>query len=209
MTIKTLPNKILLLAIIFFAHESIFAKTKTETMKIQIQQSAPDFTIKDVNGKSINLADYKGNKVMLTFYRNVGCPVCNARFHELQEQSDYFKSKGLVLISVYESKPENMKKYLEGENPYAIMVPNPELNLYQLYNIEKSSVKLMKGMFHGAMGKMKLGKKLFREKIKQDGNNNRISADFLIDEEGKVATAYYGKFIGDHLSIDEIKKFLH
>jgi hypothetical protein len=67
----------------------------------------------------------------------------------------------------------------------------------------------MKGMFHGAMGKMKEGKKLFKKKIKQDGTANRISADFLIDENGNVASAYYGKYIGDHLPIDSIKQFLN
>lgn len=177
--------------------------------KIQANQKAPTFAIKDVNGKNINLSDYKGKKVLLTFYRNVGCPVCNLRFHELEEQADYFKSKGLVVLAVYESSAENMKKYLEGETFYANMIPNPEQNLYSLYHIDDSMGKMMKGMFHGAMGKMKKGKKQFKTKIKQDGNKSTIGADFLIDENGTVTTAYYGKYIGDHLPLDDIKKFVN
>jgi peroxiredoxin len=178
-------------------------------MKIQPPNAAPTFTIKDVNGAVINLSDYKGKKVMLTFYRNVGCPVCNLRFHELQEQANYFKSKGLTLLAVYESSAENMKTYLEGENYYATMIPNPDLSLYKLYNIERSSIKLMKGMFHGAMAKTKKGKKLFKTEIKHDTNSNLIGADFLIDENGNVKTAYYGKYVGDHLPLAEIKQFLN
>jgi len=56
---------------------------------------------------------------------------------------------------------------------------------------ERSAGKLMKGMFYGAMSKMKEGKKLYKTKIKQNGNTNRIGADFLIDENGKILTAYY------------------
>jgi hypothetical protein len=127
----------------------------------------------------------------------------------LQEQAGYFKSKGLVMLAVYESTAENMKQYVDGERPYATMVPNPDLSLYKLYEVERSGGKMMKGMFPGAMRKIKKGKKLFKKEIKQDGNSNRIGADFLIDENGNVATAYYGKFIGDHLPIDTIKQFLN
>jgi thioredoxin-dependent peroxiredoxin len=178
-------------------------------MKIQTNQTAPIFTTRDVNGDTVNLSDLKGQKILLTFYRNVGCPVCNQRFHELQGEADYFKSKGLLVLSIYESSPENMKKYLEGESFYSIMIPNPDLSLYTMYNIEKSGGKLMKGMFHGAIHKMELGKKLFQTKIKQDGNANRISADFLIDENGKVLAAYYGKYLGDHLPMSDIKKLIN
>ena len=199
----------LLLALLAILSTQSFAQPKKGNMKLAPPQPAPDFTLTDVNGTVVKLAAYKGKKVMLTFYRNVGCPVCNLRFHQLQEQADYFKSKGLVVLAVYESTAGNMKQYVEGENFYATMLPNPDLSLYQLYNIEQSSGKLMKGMFHGAMGKMGKGKKLFRRKIKQDGSSNRISADFLIDEKGNIKTAYYGKFIGDHLPVDDIKQFLN
>ena len=197
------------LAIVAIFTFSFTSKKDKEKSKIQEQKTAPDFTIKDINGETINLSNYKGKKVLLTFYRNVGCPVCNVRFHELQAESSYFKSKDVVLISVYESSSENMKKYLEKEeNFYSKMIPNPEQNLYEIYNIDQSMNKVMKGMFHGAMKKMKKGKSLFKQKIKQDGNSNRIGADFLIDENGIVQKAYYGKFVGDHLSMEIIKNLI-
>jgi peroxiredoxin Q/BCP len=183
---------------------STFKKTN---MKIKEEQAAPGFTIKDVNGKTIQLADYKGKKVLLTFYRNVGCPVCNLRFHEIEEQADYFKSKNLVVLAIYESSAENMKKYLEGENPNAVLVPNPEQDLYQLYAIDRSRGKVFKGLFHGLIGAAKKGEKLFKTKMKQDGAATTIGADFLIDENGVVKTAYYGKFLGDHLPVENIKAF--
>ncbi len=196
-----------LFTIVTLSATTLFAQPKNKTMKIEAPQIAPAFATKDVEGKSVNLSDFKGKKILVSFNRNVGCPICNLRFHELQKQTEFFKSKDLVLLSIYESSAENMKQYLEGENVYAIMIPNPNLSLYQLYDVEISMGKVMKGMFHGAMGKIKQGNKLFKKKMKQDGNMNRISADFLIDENGKIVSAYYGKFVGDHLSVEEIKKF--
>ena len=42
---------------------------KKGNMKISQGQAAPSFTIKDVNGSTVNLSDYKGKKILLTFYR--------------------------------------------------------------------------------------------------------------------------------------------
>lgn len=198
----------ILFAFLSFSELTLFAQ-KNDNMKITSAQPAPLFTATDVMGATIDLAAYKGKKVLLTFYRNVGCPVCNMRFHELQEQAGYFKSKGLIVLAVYESSAENMKKYVADEKFYAALIPNPDQRLFTLYRVERSMGKMMRGMFHGAMGKMSKGKKLFKTKIDQDGNANRIPADFLIDENGIVQTAYYGKFIGDHLSLEEIKKFVY
>lgn len=200
----TVNNGLKLFAMAVLAITILSFTNKSEKMSIETGQAAPTFSVKDVNGNIVNLSDYKGRKVLLTFYRNVGCPICNLRFHEVQQQADYFKSKNLVVLAVYESTAENMKKYLSGENPYAIMLPNPEENIYQLYNIEKSKGKAFKTIFHGGIKKAKQGSKLFKTKMKQDGDGNTIGADFLIDEDGKVIAAYYGKYIGDHMPIDEI-----
>lgn len=191
------------------AATTLFAQTNLTKMEIEPPQAAPGFTMKDVNGNIINLTDYKGRKVLLTFYRNVGCPICNLSFHELEEQSNYFKTKNVVLLSVYESTVTNMKKYTDGEKFYSLMIPNPDLELYNLYAIERNTGKLMKGMFHGAMSKMSKGKALFKSKISQDGNKNRIGASFIINEEGKIIKAYYGKYVGDQMPIREIREILN
>ena len=193
------------LAAVFAVSTATFA---TPVPKIKPPQAAPNFTVRDVKGNLVSLADYRGKKVLLTFYRNVGCPICNLRFHELQNQAAHFQAKGLVVLAVYESSAELMKQYVGDEAFYATLVPNPDLSLYQLYEIEKSGGKMMKGMFHWAMGKMKKGKQLFKDKIKQDGTATRIGADFLIDESGNLVTAHYGKYLGDHLPLEAINQFL-
>jgi hypothetical protein len=53
------------------------------------------------------------------------------------------------------------------------------------------------------------GNKLFKKPMKQDGALTRIPAEFLIDEKGKLILAHYGKFMGDHLPIETLKKVLN
>ncbi len=186
----------------------IYSQHTSQKNKLKEDQAAYLFSVKDVNGDSLRLSDFRGKKILLTFNRNVGCPVCNLRFHELQEESEYFKEKELVILSVYESSAENMKIYLINEKPYAKMIPNPDQNLYVLYNVERSNVKFIKSIFFDVIKKRKQGEKLFKSKINSDGNTNRISADFMIDEKGNIIRAYYGKYVGDHLSIEEINNLI-
>jgi thioredoxin-dependent peroxiredoxin len=183
-------------------------------MKVINNQQAPDFQVLDVYENPISISQFKGKKILLTFFRNAGCPVCNLRFHALQKESNYFKSKNLVFIGIYESQKENMLKYVNMMFPnkadvYPIMVANPQRDLYELYNIERSVGKLLSSIvFHGGISNVNAGKKLYNEKIEDDSPLTLIPSDFLIDETGKVVMAHYGKYSGQFIPITDIKKFV-
>lgn len=178
-------------------------------VRVTPPQAAPAFTTKDVNGKEVNLADYKGKKVLLTFFRNAGCPVCNLRMHALLARAAAFERQGLTVIAVYESTAQHLNQYTEGQSIPFVMIPDANRDLYSRYAIERSGRKAFASVFHGVIGKAGRGKKLFKRNIKQDGHKTTIGADFLIDEDGKVARAHYGRYIGDHLPLSEIDTFLN
>ena len=178
-------------------------------MKLQASQSAPDFAVTDLNGNTVQLSAFKGKKVYLTFYRNVGCPVCNLRFHELLPLEKEFQAKGVIVLAVYESSAANLKRYIGNENYYTIMIANPEFELYEKYTIERSTIKLLSSLYKGVIGKAEQGKKLYKQKFDQDGHANLMGGEFLIDENGKIVTAHYNQFIGDHLPVKDIKAFLN
>ena len=204
---KTITLSIILVLLVV-SIAVVFSKSKDAALKVSRNKRAPSFVATDVFGNKITLDDFIGKKVLLTFYRNVGCPICNLRFHEMELHAEYFHRHNVVLVSVYESSAAHMKQYLDGNTPFSIMIPDSTLELYTRYGVERNTGKLLKGMFHGAMGKMKKGKKLFTKEISQDGNSNRIGADFLIDENGTVIAAHYGKYVGDHLSVEAIKELV-
>jgi peroxiredoxin len=62
---------------------------------------APEFTAKDINGKTHKLADYKGKIVVLEEY-NLDCPFCANHFKSgaMQELQAYAASKGVVWLLV-------------------------------------------------------------------------------------------------------------
>jgi peroxiredoxin len=178
-------------------------------MSLYPNQPAPDFQIDDIEGNPVRLSAFKGQKVLLTFYRHVGCPFTNLRFLELREREKEFKKNGLVVLAVYESSIENLMRYCLKVPSYAKIIANPEFNLYQLYDIELNDLKILYSMYRGAYNKLMEGKKAFKDKFEPEGHANLLGGDFLINEEGIVVYPYYNQFLGDHLPVKDIEHFIH
>ena len=181
--------------------------------KIKTDKTLPDLVLIPVfprNGipdDTITNSSLKGKKVLLTFNRYVSCPLCNYRTHELLGKYDTLLRNGLIIISVYESTEENLKTYTTRENIPFIMIADPDEILYRQFHVQKSWFKTLAGLFHNYGEKHSKGEQLFNSSYENDGHMNRIGADFLIDENGIIRVAYYGKFVGDHLPVEEIVRW--
>ena len=71
-------------------------------------KEAPDFTGKDINGKTHKLADYKGKIVVLEAY-NLDCPFCANHYKTgaMQDLQNWAQSKGVVWLLVNSSNPKS------------------------------------------------------------------------------------------------------
>jgi len=179
-----------------------------KAMALTSNQQAPDFNTTDVYGAHIQKAKFAGKKIYLAFERNVGCPVCNLRTHELLKHTDYFSKNNIVVLMIYESTQAKMIEYLDGNKYSFHFIADPENVFYKLYNVEQSMMKILKGIFHGLLGKANAGKKLFKKPTSQDGHTATIPSEFLIDEHGKLIYVHYGKFLGDHLPLKDLQTIL-
>lgn len=182
----------------------VFAQAE-EDKKLYEGQFAPSFSVKDLEGKFHSVEQYKGQKILLTFYRNAGDPVSYYRFNELEEQKDYFLKKGVIMLSFFESSPENVIIFKDTHQFYQVIIADPNGILYNLYGVEENRSKMARGTVHAAAAKAKRGKKIYPNKLTQDGKSNRISAEILIDENGNIAAAYYGQYLGDNMPLELLK----
>ena len=78
---------------------------------------APAFTnVKDINGKSHNLADYKGKTVVLEWV-NYDCPFVKKHYssNNMQDMQRKYTAKGIVWLSVNSSAPGKEGNYSIAE----------------------------------------------------------------------------------------------
>lgn len=61
---------------------------------------APGFRLYDGPDKLLNLADYRGQKVILAFYPADWSPVCGSQMNLYNEMEDYFKQFNAQLIGI-------------------------------------------------------------------------------------------------------------
>ena len=70
-----------------------------------------DFTFKDIHGKSVALADYRGKVVLLDFWAT-WCPPCRKEIPGFIELYDKYKSRGFVVIGVsMDDSVSDVKKF--------------------------------------------------------------------------------------------------
>lgn len=69
---------------------------------------AKDFTLKDVTGKTVHLADYKGRYVVLEWF-NQGCPFVQKHYESgnMQNLQKTYTGKGVVWLAISSTNPKS------------------------------------------------------------------------------------------------------
>jgi peroxiredoxin len=147
---------------------------------IEIGTQAPDFALKDQNGKVVKLSGLKGKKVLLSFRPLAWTIVCHDQMRSLEENHNQFDELNTVALGIgVDSAPSN-KAWAQS--------------------MEIKNTRLLADFWpHGEVAKA-FG--VFRE---QDGFAERCN--IILDENQKViwAKIYPTSQLPD---IDEIIKFL-
>ena len=88
----------------------------------------PAFTVRDIDGKTISLADLKGKVVLVNFWAT-WCPPCRAEIPDLVKLQDKYRDKLVVLgISEDEVDPAQVKAFATAQKMnYPIVMATTEL----------------------------------------------------------------------------------
>lgn len=76
-------------------------KDKDSKAKAKVGEQAPDFELKDTDGKTVKLSDYKGKIVVIDWVSPV-CPVCQMHYKAgtLQNLESKFKGDNVVFLGI-------------------------------------------------------------------------------------------------------------
>lgn len=176
-------------------------------MRIQPGSSVKPFSLTAIDNQLIDLEALKGKRFMLSFFRFASCPFCNMRMHNLVKRFSDLNAHGdFTIVAVFDSPLDNLQEHSDGHHAPFPIVADPENLAYKLYGIEHSWLGVLKGMvlrFPTLLTGLLKG----YLPLKFKGRMDTMPADFLINEDGIIETAYYGKDEGDHLPIEQVKAF--
>ncbi len=89
---------------------------------IDIGESAPNFTLEDLEGNKVSLKDYEGKKVVYLNFWASWCPPCRQEMPDLNKLYEENKDDEFIVLAVNVGESEKtVKKFIE-ENGYTFPV---------------------------------------------------------------------------------------
>lgn len=129
---------------------------------LEVGMKAPDFTLKDKDGKEVSLSDFLGKKVVLYFYPKDNTPGCTRQACAFAGAYGQFQAKGVEVIGVSKDSIASHVKFAEKYNLPFILLSDPELVAIKAYDVWKEKKMC---------GKIGLGV---------------VRTTFIIDEKGNI-----------------------
>ncbi len=170
-------------------------------MSLQAGMKAPDFSGETLAGHQISLDTLRGKNVFLKFHRYSSCPVCNLHMGQYVKSSEDLTKAGITTVAVFHSPRSSLEKSLKAEVPFEV-IADPDKQIFRLYEVEES----WKGMFAlklWADYARAIAKGFLSKPFGNEGGDKGHPADFLIDGEGVIRYAHYGKHYADSLTVSD------
>jgi len=97
---------------------------------------APDFTLKDLNGKSVKLSDYRGKIVILNFWA-VWCKYCKEEMPDLNELNKILEkdNEAVILAVDVQESSDTVNSFLSTNNINLKVLMDKDGSVTQTYGI--------------------------------------------------------------------------
>lgn len=129
---------------------------------LEIGSKAPEFTLKDKEGKEVSLSDFLGKKVVVYFYPKDNTPGCTRQACAFSGLYKEFKNKNVEVIGISKDSVSSHQKFAEKHNLDFVLLSDLELDAIKAYGVWQEK-KLY--------GKVSMGV---------------VRTTFIIDEEGNI-----------------------
>lgn len=154
-------------------------KTRSELAKTMINQPAPAFTLKDLDGKAVSLADLKGKIVIVDFWAT-WCGPCKASFPGMQLAVNKYKDDPNVKF-LFVDTWENGDNYIDGVRKFIV---DNKYTFHVLIDEKNSEGK--------------------QAKVVSAYEVSGIPTKFIIDKNGNVRFKYIGYSGSADKILDEV-----
>jgi peroxiredoxin Q/BCP len=105
-------------------------------MALSVGAEAPNFTVRDTNGNTVSLSDYKGKTVILYFYPKDDTPGCTKEACGFRDNYEQYQGKDVVVFGVSRDDEASHQAFTQKFNlPFPLLADvNGELT--QAYDVD-------------------------------------------------------------------------
>ena len=137
---------------------------------------APDFSLRDADGKTVSLQDFRGRKAVVYFYPAAMTPGCTKQACDFRDNLASLTAAGYAVVGISPDKPEKLAKFRERDAITFPLLSDPTKQTLEAY---------------GAFGE----KTMYGKKV-----TGVIRSTFVVNEEGKIDIAQYNVKATGHVA---------
>ena len=148
----------------------------TDSTRLAAGDTAPDFTLTDQNGDAVNLADYRGQKVVVYFYPAAMTPGCTTQACDFRDNLASLAQAGYQVLGLSKDTQAKLAKFAENDHLTFPLLSDEDLTVHRAY---------------GAWGEKNLYGKIV---------TGVLRSTFVLDEAGVVTLALYNVKATGHVA---------
>ena len=148
---------------------------------LEVNASAPNFSLADKDGNMVSLADFRGKKVVVYFYPKDNTPGCTRQACAFASNYEEFKSRDIVVIGISKDSAKSHQKFAEKYELPFILLADPELAAIKAYDVWQEK-KLY--------GKVSMGVVRATYIIDKQGNIEKVMPKVKPDTNAEEILAY-------------------
>ena len=148
----------------------------TESTRLEVGDTAPQFTLTDQDGASVSLADFASSKIVVYFYPAAMTPGCTTQACDFRDNLGSLKSAGYQVLGLSKDSPAKLKEFQEHDAVNFPLLSDESLFVHKAY---------------GAWGE----KSLYGKTV-----TGVLRSTFVIDATGKIEFALYNVKATGHVA---------
>ena len=146
------------------------------SVKLEVGDTAPAFTLTDQDGAQVSLADFAGKKVIVYFYPAASTPGCTTEACDFRDNINSLTSAGYQVLGVSKDETPALKKFQTEQGLNFPLLSDPDLAVHNTY---------------GAYGEKSLYGKIV---------TGTLRSTFVLDENGDIQLSLYNVKATGHVA---------
>ena len=146
------------------------------TTKLSPGDTAPDFTLRDDQGRQVSLSDLQGQRVIVYFYPAAMTPGCTTQACDFSDSIDALHARGVEVLGISPDAPEKLAAFRERDGLTITLLSDPDRKVHEAW---------------GTYGE----KQMYGKTV-----HGVIRSTFVVDEDGKISDARYNVKASGHVA---------